>query len=190
MNEILEKYRKKKYANATPEQLEKIKLFQELKFEQYRLKTIKRSRKYPQVGDVFKLITYNNIEIRGMVINDHITMANDEYFLVIYFHPNYAIDIDNNRIDAKDLLARPQIVDRGLWTRGLFFNIDHVDGFELGFTYGFLQHNLGSLDFAILTNEYGKKIDYNPDFVSILGVQTIHGVPRSIGEKLILLGLD
>lgn len=152
---------------------------------EYQLQVIKRSRAYPEIGDIFKINPVNDLELFGIVLNNHINNINgDDLLLVLIFRQN--TDISKSLADGvseDDLLIPPQIVGREYWSRGYFFNVDKLDKpFDIA-DRGFYSVGKGKL-----FDEFGNELAKPPRLLGTFGVATITGVAKKIRQELIITG--
>lgn len=146
------------------------------------LKVIKKNRKYPEVGDIFKLISGDNLEINGVVINNHINNINGDDLLVIaLFKYKYEYSkVIKEGISLNNLLLPPQIVGKEYWSEGFFNNIDHYNNINCD-NYGF--YSVGKQK---IYDEYGNEIYNEPELLGAFGVATIIGISMKINQELII----
>ena len=154
---------------------------EEMEFRQ--LKTIKRKRIYPEVGDVFEVISSDNIKLNGVVINNHINNINgDDLLVVALFKYGYDSEMAMNEgISLQNLLLPPQIVGKEYWTRGYFYNVRHYDKKIRIDEYGF--YSVGKRKFF---DEYGNTLNNEPPILGIFGVATINGISMKVNIELII----
>ena len=67
---------KKRFSQLSEDKKLKIEELKNKKISEYQLKIIKRSKSYPEIGDIFKINPKENIYYSGIVLNNHI---NNEY---------------------------------------------------------------------------------------------------------------
>lgn len=156
---------------------------------EYQLQVIKRSRAYPEIGDIFKINPIADLDFFGIVLNNHINSINgDDLLLVLIFKRN--IDISKNLADGvseDDLLIPPQIVGQEYWSRGYFFNVDKFNKppniadciADCGF------YSVGKGKFF---DEFGNELAKPPRLLGTFGVATITGVAKKIRQELIITG--
>ena len=88
-----------------------------------------------------------------------------------------------NGIKEIDLLIPPEIVGKEYWTRGYFYNVDHVEQISIP-DYGF--YDIGK---SRICDEYGNKMSHNPSLLGTYSVATDIGVARMVNQELILLNI-
>ena len=93
------------------------------------------------------------------------------------------MDIDVAELDLENLLFYPQIVDKGYWSRGYFYNIGKQIEIPNELDYGFYD----VVD-EYYVDEYGNRILKCPKLLGIDGVATGTGVAYKINRELILKG--
>lgn len=182
---ILIKQKQERY-NCLPKEIrDKLDFFYEQDSSLFQLQKIKSKRIYPEKGDIFELKTRDNIIIHGLVINNHINNINGEdLIMIIFFSCDRDIeDINFCDISKEDLLLPPQIVGKEYWSRGLFYNVNHISDFHFTDSYGF--YSVGKKK---IFDEYGEIIDRMPCILGIYGVCTIWGIGKKIQEELICEG--
>lgn len=150
------------------------------------LKVLNKSRKYPEIGDIFQLITNNNIEFNGIIINNHICNINgDDLIVVAIFKYTYDYKkVLNEGVLLNNIIIPFQIVGKEYWTRGYFNTIDHFDEIIKTCSYGFYSIGKGKI-----YDEYGKALIEMPDILGIYGVSTINGISMKLNQELIISGI-
>lgn len=134
----------------------------------------------------FKINPKEDIILYGIVINNHISNINGEELLVILI---FKEDVDITNIQYEDMkniqfLLPPQIVGKEYWTKGYFYNIDHIDKISNIKDYGFYSIGKGKY-----FDEYGNEIKFAPRLLGTYGVATISGIARKINRELIIAGI-
>lgn len=150
------------------------------------LKPIKRSRKYPEIGDVFRLVSSDDIEINGIVINNHLNIIHGDDLLVVAllkYGYDYKQALDEG-LSSKNLILPPQIIGPEYWTRGYFYNIDHYENDIVIERYGFYSGIK-----AKFFDEYGSVIQAEPPLLGGSGVATIIGISAILNKELIIAGI-
>ncbi len=147
------------------------------------LKQGKKSRNYPDIGDVFSLRTNDNIEITGIVINNNIKNINgDDLLVVALFKPKTEYkNVLSEGLGANNLILPPQIVGPEYWTRGLFTTFDHFTDDIICESYGF--YSVGK---NIFLDEYGAVINDEPKLLGVFGVSTINGIAMKLDVEIII----
>lgn len=174
---------KERYSKLSEEKKKKIDELDNMMIHEYQLKVIKRSRTYPEIGDIFKINPKDDIFYYGIVINNHINNRDGEdLILILIFNNDEDIFIKlNKKILTKDLLLTPRIVGKEYWTKGYFFNIGHEDKQINIESYGFYD-----LFDGLYYNEYDLKLDNVPKIVSMGGVCTISGIAYGMNQEIII----
>ena len=147
------------------------------------LKLTKKSRKYPNVGDIFDLISSDGIHLNGVVINNHFSNINGSDLLlvaIIKYGYDYRTCLQDG-LSLNNLLLPPQIIGKEYWERGYFFNIDHYDKDIRIERYGF--YSVGK---QRIFDEYGKEMSILPALLGVFGVATIFGISMKINRELIV----
>ena len=172
-----------RYSNLPEDKKRKIDELKNMLVTEYQLKVIKRSRTYPEIGDIFKINPKDDIFYYGIVINNHINNRNgDDLILILIFNNDEDIFSKLERkILQKDLLLKPCIVGKEYWTRGYFFNSGHEDKQISIDSYGFY----GLFD-GLYYNEYDLKLDNVPKIVSMGSVYTISGIAYEMNQEIII----
>lgn len=150
------------------------------------LRIIKKKKQYPQIGDIFKINPLDEFFLYGIVINNHINNINGEDLLLILIFKE-GVDIKEsvrNGVNCDDILIPPQIVGKEYWTRGYFYNIEHYVGKISASNYGF--YRLIDKDFL---DEYGNRIEKEPELLGLFSVVTTVGIARKIRRELIIEGI-
>ena len=177
---------KQRYTEQPDGIKEKLDELEKKELKDYQLQVIKRKRVYPQIGDIFKINPKEDITLYGIVINNHISNINGEELLVILIFKE-GVDITNIQYeDMKNIqfLLPPQIVGKEYWTKGYFYNIDHIDKISNIKDYGFYSIGKGKY-----FDEYGNEIKFVPQLLGTYGVVTISGIARKINRELIIAGI-
>lgn len=177
---------KQRYTEQPDRIKEKLDELEKKELKDYQLQVIKRKRVYPQKGDIFKINPKEDIILYGIVINNHISNINGEELLVILI---FKEDVDITNIQYEDMkniqfLLPPQIVGKEYWTKGYFYNIDHIDKISNIKDYGFYSIGKGKY-----FDEYGNEIKFAPRLLGTYGVVTISGIARKINRELIIAGI-
>lgn len=172
----------KRYAAQPIDIKEKLDKLDKARIEEYQLKVIKRERIYPQIGDLFKINPKDDIDLYGVVVNNHIKNINGEdLLLVLIFKEKDIKTILCDGVKSEHLLIPPQIVGKEYWTRGYFYNIDYVDNVNNVDKCGFYSVGQGKF-----FDEYGNDLEFEPPLLGTYGVATISGVARKINQELII----
>ena len=177
---------KQRYSEQPDGIKEKLDELERKELKDYQLQVIKRKRVYPQIGDIFKINPKEDIVLYGIVINNHISNINGEELLVILI---FKEGVDITKIQYEDMkniqfLLPPQIVGKEYWTKGYFYNIDHIDKISNMKDYGFYSIGKGKY-----FDEYGNEIKFAPQLLGTYGVVTISGIARKINRELIIAGI-
>lgn len=177
------------YASLTEEKKRKI---DEFMGNTPQLKVIKRKRKYPEVGDIFELMTQEGIVFNGLVVNNHLTQIwpGDELILIFIFKEG--IDIKNciaNGVKKDDLLIAPRIVGKEYWTRGYFHAVDHVEEYLAKKNYGFYWIPYNPTNHDTFYDEYKNELEKEPELLGQWGVATITGIASSVYKAMIIEGM-
>ena len=178
-NPLVKKWRER-YDSLPNELQQKIKEKEEIITQ---LKHGKKSRRYPEIGDVFSLITSDNVEINGIVINNNVKNINgDDLLVVALFKPkmDYKKEL-LERLSSNNLILPPQIVGPEYWTKGLFCTFDNYKNDIICDSYGF--YSVGK---HVFLDEYGKVMDNEPKLLSVFGVSTINGISIKLDTELII----
>ena len=94
-----------------------------------------------------------------------------------------SMDIDVKDLELENLLYYPEIVDKGYWSRGYFYNIGKQIEIPDDLDYGF--YSIGK---ECYVDEYKNRISRRPKLLGIYGVATGTGVAYYINRELILKG--
>lgn len=181
---IISRRWKMKYEQCSRDIKDKLDKLDSMYINEYQLQIIKRKRIYPEIGDIFKICPYDNIECFGIVVNNHVDNNNGDDLVVIFIFKS-GIDIVSsikNGISKEELLIDPEIVGKEYWTRGYFFNVGHTN-IQVN-NYGF--YSIGKGKFF---DEYGNDIHEEPYLLGTYGVATISGIAYSINQELIIAGI-
>ena len=156
--------------------------FEENDIDYFQLKVIKKKRVYPEIGDVFAVNPVEGVCFWGVVVNNHINIAEgDDLLVVMIFDEKINIsNVGDFQPDFKNLLINPSIVGHEYWTRGFFYNIGKIDDIQFP-TYGFYDGTDN-----MLFDEYGKRMWKRPALFGLNGVSTIIGIGFEIYCELII----
>lgn len=149
----------------------------------HQLRVIKRTRKYPQKGDVFVFAPRDGIYFYGIVVNDNITNHNGDGMYVIMLFKDKTNSLDNISFipDFHNLITNPLIVTRLYWTKGYFYNVMHIEELQIDITYGFY-----SIGWNKILDEYDNILEEEPQYIGISGISTDIGVAYDINLELII----
>lgn len=183
---ILTKRRKARYEALTDEVKEKLAKLDASSLSEYQLKEIKRSRKYPQIGDVIRMNPNQELSLFGVVLNNNINnICGDNLLLIAIFRLGTDLDVIFEKgIDPEDLLLPPIIVGKEYWTKGYFAKVSEWKSPRMNAKYGFLRLINGKF-----LDEYGNDIGEEPEVLGLFGVSTISGIARKINQELIIAGI-
>lgn len=185
-NNIISKRWSERYASFSDEIKVKLERMDRTDISEIQLSVIRKTRIYPQIGDIFKINPKDDIYLFGIVLNNHINNINGEDLLLILIFKE-GIDIKKSiykGISCAELLIPPQIVGREYWTKGFFYNIEHYDEKIKVDNYGFYSIGKGRI-----FDEYGNEITTEPQLLGTFGVTTIIGIAGKIYQELIIAGV-
>ena len=181
---LLAEYYERRYKMQSKEVREKLDALDEQNPREYQVKIIKRKRIIPQKGDVFVVSPREGAYYSGVVISAGIEISDTYSSVVFILDKEYeSMDIDVAELDLENLLFYPQIVDKGYWSRGYFYNIGKQIEIPNELDYGF--YNVVD---EYYVDEYGNRILKCPKLLGIYGVATGTGVAYKINRELILKG--
>lgn len=191
---ILSRRWKERYASLSEEQKRKFDYLAEADISEYQLKVIKRKRAYPEVGDIFQLNPRSDIFqdkskelfFYGIVVNNHVDWPSAYDLLVVFIFKD-GVDIRRcikEGIKKSDLLMRPVIATKLYWTRGFFYNVDHIDEPFMIDNYGFYDIGHGSF-----VDEYRRPMEHQPELLGSFAIMTDIGIARTISKELIIAGV-
>ena len=181
---LLAEHYKRRYDMQSKEVREKLDRLSEQDPKEYQVKILKRKRIIPQKGDVFVVSPKGGAYYSGVVISAGIEISDTYSSVVFILDKEYeSMDIDVAELDLENLLFYPQIVDKGYWSRGYFYNIGKQIEIPNELDYGF--YNVVD---EYYVDEYGNRISRRPKLLGIYGVATGTGVAYYINRELILKG--
>lgn len=158
-----------------------------MKPNEYQFETIKRSKIYPQIGDVFAFQPKPGLFYCGTVVNNHIQNKNGNELIVVFLFDKHFNSIELITADGGDddlgIMVGPLIVTSQYWKSGLFYNVGKKD--VIKYDYGF-YHILGEF----WSDEYGTKLHSEPKYKAMFGLYTIFGVSREVNKWLIIHQLE
>lgn len=182
-NLLAERY-KRRYDMQSEEVREKLDRLSEQDPKEYQVKILKRKRTIPQKGDVFVVSPREGMYYCGVVINAGDEISDTYSAVVFILDKEYEnMDIDVKDLELENLLYYPEIVDKGYWSRGYFYNIGKQIEIPDDLDYGF--YSIGK---ECYVDEYRNRISRCPKLLGIDGVATGIGVARKINRELILKG--
>jgi len=157
--------------------------------EDYQLKVIKKSKIFPQEGDVFLICPREGIYFYGRVLKSDINhIAKDTFIhgksvVFIFKSKTRTFDLSNYFPNYNELLIGPEIVDSSYWKKGLFFTIANmpVEKAEIELDYGFYSVGKGKY-----FKEDGIEIQHTPLLLGTYGIATITGIARNVEKELII----
>ena len=177
---------KERYATLSDEKKDKLKKLDDLDMNDYQLRVIKRKRIYPLIGDIFMIKPKDDIDLYGVVINNHIDNINGKDLLLVLILKK-GINLKEciaKGVTKEDLLIPPEMVGKEYWSRGYFYNVDHYDEKINVNNYGF--YSIGKGKFF---DEHGKELTEEPPILGLYGVATIIGIAGKINRELIIAGI-
>ena len=182
-NLLAEQY-KRRYEMQSKEVREKLDRLREQDPREYQVKILKRKRTIPQKGDVFVVSPKEGMYYCGVVINAGVEISDTYSAVVFILDKEYEnMDIDVKDLELENLLYYPEIVDKGYWSRGYFYNIGKQIEIPDDLDYGF--YSIGK---ECYVDEYKNRISRHPKLLGIYGVATGTGVAYYINRELILKG--
>lgn len=181
---LLAEYYEHKYRMQSREVREKLDALDEQDPREYQVKILKRKRTIPQKGDVFVVNPREGMYYCGVVVNAGDGISDTYSAVVFILDKEYeSMDIDVKDLELENLLYYPEIVDKGYWSRGYFYNIGKQIEIPDDLDYGF--YSIGK---ECYVDEYRNRISRCPKLLGIDGVATGIGVARKINRELILKG--
>lgn len=149
----------------------------------FQLLKIKRSYKYPEKGDIFVFQPRENIFFYGLVLNAHINnlQGEDMYVVALFRSKSKSVDDFSFILDYSKLLLAPLMVDRIYWTKGLFYNVSHIDNLGTPPSYGFYK----IARTKPFWNEFDEPLEQRPEYLST-GAQTSIGVGYKVNKEIII----
>lgn len=182
-------YRSKKRYEQQPEDIrKKIDQFQEMPPKKYQLKVIKKEKRYPEKGDIFEIKPTDDLLLYGLVINNHVNNINGEDLLVVLiFKAGVNPKGMRDAFLKENILLPPQTVGIEYWTRGYFYTVDAVDMDDYCIDYGFFDvGSIYTIGHGLFLNEYGERIEREPELLGVYGVSTITGIASKVTRELII----
>lgn len=183
-NNILANRWKEKYEQCSQDVKDKLDKLDDKLIKEYQLQVIKRKKVYPEIGDIFQIRPCENIELYGIVVNNHVNNKNGDDLIVIFIFKE-GVDIDKsvkNGIKKEELLIAPEIVGKEYWSRGFFFNVGHTE---------IHIDNYGFYDIVdrVFYDEYENELKNEPYLLGTYGVATISGIAYVINQEMIISGM-
>lgn len=149
----------------------------------FQLLKIRRSYKYPEKGDIFVFQPRKNIFFHGLVLNAHINnlQGEDMYVVALFRSKSKSVNDFSFILDYSELLLAPLMVDRIYWTKGLFYNVGHIDNLGTPPSYGFYK----IARTKPFWNEFDEPLEQRPEYLST-GAQTSIGVGYKVNKEIII----
>lgn len=149
---------------------------------EYQYKVLKRTRKYPEIGNVFRMEVQEGIVLYGVVINNHIKNNNADDQLVVAIYKPGIETFDSVTINNSDhLLLPPFIITKGYWTKGYFCPEKSIKNIDVKLNYGF--YDIGK---ACFVNEYRERLEKEPELLGLYSLTTFSGVAYEVNQRLII----
>lgn len=151
--------------------------------QNFQLLKIKSSYKYPEKGDVFVFQPRESIFFYGLVLNAHVSnlQGKDMYVVALFKSKSKSIDDFSFLLDYSKLLLAPLMVDRFYWTKGLFYNVSHIDDLGELPSYGFFRISY----VKPFWNEFDEPLEQRPEYLSV-GAQSSIGVGYKVNREIII----
>ena len=182
-NNFLSEAYEERYNKATESQQKRIdEMYEKVSIDEIQLRVLKRKRKYPEIGDIFRLMPPNNQYLYGIVVNNHIKNSNtDEQIVIMIFETKEKlIEACGRKILPDDLFVLPEIITKLYWTKGYFETIDKIENFQCNADYGFYK-----AAFDMFLDEYAEEMDHRPQIVNYYGITTDIGIASAVYRELI-----
>ena len=180
MNEYAEREHKRIDALPTEGRLKLDKLYGS-KVVEYQFKKIKRSRKYPSVGDLFEMQLPSGDVFHGVVLVNHINnYLGEDLLLIAVLNPDVEVS-DVVEISINDLFIPLQIVGSEYWSYGYFSFVKNVEIINRLNDYGF-YNTLNDRYYDV----YGEGLKKRPQYFGLFAVATIIGVSMKISREQII----
>lgn len=185
---------RKRYDEATDEQRKKIDAINntyvghstpdpnDLQFEDIQLRVLKRKRKYPEIGDIFRLMPPNSEYLYGIVINNHVKSIGitEAIVVMIFVSKEKLLEACSRTILPDDLFIPPKILTNLYWTKGFFETVDRIENFHCDADYGFYRPFED--DFV---NENNIKMDHRPQIIDSTGICTYRGIASDVYREMV-----
>ncbi len=142
---------------------------------------LKKSRKIPEVGDVFVLSLKAGEYYYGKVLESFESNELKRQVIVIFAKTINEIDINKCVFDYKKLLFPPEIVYDGYWKKGFFKKIANIplSKEEKNLDYGFFRmHPLKK--YGYFANSRGEELDHFPKLYNAYRISNIYNIYVSI----------
>lgn len=186
-NLILQQYNTR-YALLPEEKQRQLDELKNWNWKEHQLKTLKKSRIPPQVGDLFVFSPKDGIFFMGRVIETNIQHKDKDIFIdgknivFLFRSPATGKERGNFVIDYNNLLGGPMIVDASYWRKGLFETIgnESITNIESNMDYGFYSATKG-----LFCKADGTKIYQEPKYYGIYGISTIIAVAMLYAQESI-----
>jgi hypothetical protein len=154
-------------------------------FDKWQLKVIKRTRKYPEKGDVFVYSPRENVFFYGIVIDDNAgNLLGEHHFYVValFKDKNHSLKEINFAPKEENILCPPMIVSRLYWTKGFFYNVDSIEKLPIEIDYGFYDV-IGKKGYV---DKNENCLNYVPKLVKAFGICSDVGVAINVNVELII----
>ncbi len=177
---IVEKRQEEMVSSLSREQKKEYELFLKNRYV-FKLKKTKNNYSYPEPGDVFRMITCDELSLYGIVMNNHLY---EDSLTVFVFIPEMRInDIENGNISNSDVLLGPVQVFKHMWIKGLFVNVSKCVQSDAISDYGYYD-----IVRNCFMDDYRKEIKREPEFYDVSGIAGEVGFDSLVYEALILKG--
>lgn len=154
------------------------------KKKDYRLKLIKKSKLYPNIGDVFVLNPKQGLYFWGIVINNHLNNFYGDDYAVVFIFKDKVVSLSQDfkkNINMENMLINPVMVEKTLWEKGYFYNIDYIDITDLKFNYGFYDDDENKF-----YDEYFDELENQPKYYGNSIVKNVDNLSLNIIRELII----
>lgn len=147
---------------------------------------IKRSRKKPNVGDVFVIQPRESLYFYGKVIevnNQFQSIAGvNVAVILVYKKATKKLEMPDY-LDSNELLIPPQIVNFTGWTMGYFFTLGNMEltNEEINLDYGFKDTRMAD---ECYRTEEGKELNHKPSIVGIYALGSYGAVAYDVTKAL------
>lgn len=148
--------------------------------QKYLLQKQKRENAYPEIGSIFKIVSFDGISVNGMVINNHINGGLGKDLITVILLKHDFDSFNNMEVHVDDLLTEPLIVSIDMWKKGYANTVARFQG-SIKFEYSFFDGI-----FYNYKDEYGNIKKADSDIVGIYGMTTLFGLSRHVQTELII----
>ena len=156
----------------------------------FQLRTLRRSRAYPEPGDTFRLEPPCCPPLEGVVVNSHVVhMGEGGIVVALVFAPGVSPEVALSMgVPPESLMIEPQTLTDLYWRRGYFERIGRVEVDRRAIGYGFYDVNPLRREDRF-EDEWRRPLPAEPRLLGDRGPATDIGVAWEVAREAIIRGL-